>query len=80
MTDVDYPYIRAWGHMLGSRQDYIEREVQKAREANAPEDAIYASVAPGGVAKGWARYSEVTSKSTRHTMERILAEQYGVTV
>lgn len=38
---VDYPYIRAWGGHMGSSRDYIERQVERARETHAPPDAIY---------------------------------------
>lgn len=37
----DFPYIRAWGHMMGSFQYYIDEQLRKAREDGAPETAIY---------------------------------------
>lgn len=38
---MDYKYIRAWGQSLRSRPYYIENEVAKARQAKAPQTAIY---------------------------------------
>jgi hypothetical protein len=38
-----YPFIVAWGYRLGSFQYYIDGEIEKAIEDNAPERAIYKS-------------------------------------
>ena len=37
----DYPYIRAWGVMMASEPTYITRQVQHARDSNAPHSACY---------------------------------------
>ena len=36
----DYPYIRAYGLLLGSFQSYIDSDVEKARQTNAPQTAV----------------------------------------
>lgn len=66
----DYLYIRAWGYILGSDRYYIDDEIKKAREDNAPQDAIYVkhnfdSSAP----REWIRYESVTSWHTHSRME-----------
>ena len=37
----DYKYIWAWGKLCGSMDYYIDEQIKKAREENAPLDAIY---------------------------------------
>ena len=38
---MSYIYIRAWGRMLRSFEYYIKQEIEKAKNTNAPDDAIY---------------------------------------
>lgn len=38
---MNYPYIRAWGMMLGSFSSYIDYEVRKAEWTHAPQTAFY---------------------------------------
>ena len=38
---MDYKYIRAWGHMMGSKDYYIQDQIEQARKDKAPQDAIY---------------------------------------
>ena len=40
VAQVDHPYIRAWGRD-GSSHHYIQQEVEKARQMQAPQDAIH---------------------------------------
>jgi len=37
----DYPYIRAWGRMIGAEGQFIDRLVAKARDEGAPPHAVY---------------------------------------
>ena len=37
----DYPWIRAWCHMLGSYAYYTKRQGEQARQDHAPGNAIY---------------------------------------
>lgn len=41
MQDHGYKYIVMWGHELGSRPGYIERECWQAKQDGAPLNAIY---------------------------------------
>lgn len=76
----DYPFIRAWGRVMGSQRTYIEEQVAQAREDNAPEDAIYwrHEREPDGrtlrILRVWHTYREVTSLTTRSQMAGYLAE------
>jgi hypothetical protein len=40
-TFDDYPYIVAWGRMMGSHRPYIRQQVEQARADGAPPNAIY---------------------------------------
>ena len=64
---MDYLYIRAWGKMLGSFPVYIEREVEKARQSNAPRTAIYQRQDGS-----WATFGSVDSGETRDTVARLV--------
>ena len=65
----DYPYIRAWGRMMGSNWSYVEDQMARARVDRAPADAIYKRDT------GWVRFSEVTEGSVKDTMERLMKEE-----
>lgn len=54
-----YPYIRAWGKMMGSFKPYIDEQIAAAREANAPLDAVYFN------GNNWVRFTDVQSDETR---------------
>jgi hypothetical protein len=43
MTD-DYPYIRAWGRLIGSAPQYTDNRVTQARDENAPNNAVFRSL------------------------------------
>jgi len=59
--------------MMGSDREYIHDEVKKAREANAPEDAIYYSRGSSGeLSAGWRTFKDVTNTETRSIIENIL--------
>lgn len=66
---MDYLYIRAWGKMLGSFPAYIEREVENARQSNAPRTAIYQRQDGS-----WATFGTVNSGDTRDTVQRIVKQ------
>lgn len=66
----NYPYIRAWGMMLGSIQSFIEYEVGKAERTNAPQTAIYQN--QNG---DWVTFEEIQFADTR---ERIAALVEGM--
>jgi len=37
----DYPYITAWGKMLGSFDYYIKNVIEQAQKENAPKRSVY---------------------------------------
>lgn len=57
----DYPYIRAWGVMLGSSRDYIDTQVAQARADGVPANAIHKNT--DGY---WSSTDDITSPDTRH--------------
>ena len=65
----DYPYIRAYGLLLGSFQSYIDSEVEKARRTNAPQTAV--SQYQDG---SWATFEDITFSDTRDRIASIIAE------
>jgi predicted transcriptional regulator len=65
----DYPYIRAYGLLLGSFQSYIDSEVEKARQTNAPQTAV--SQYQDG---NWATFEDITFSDTRERIASIVAE------
>lgn len=68
----DYPWIRAWGWMMGSMEYYIVDEIARAKSSNAPLDAIFRRMTAGGEwdGKTWARASEIENSNTRYVLER----------
>ena len=64
---MDYLYIRAWGKMLGSFPCYIDREVEKARQSQAPQTAIYQR--DNG---SWATFGSVNSGDTRDAVQTLV--------
>lgn len=65
----DYPYIRAYGLLLGSFPSYIDSEVEKARRTNAPQTAV--SQYQDG---SWATFEDITFNDTRERIAALVAE------
>ena len=61
-----YPFIRAWGKMLGSFDYYIEMQKKDAAEDGAPADACYKD--SNG---SWRRYTEL-AEQVQKEVERYL--------
>lgn len=91
MPAVDYPYIRAWGHLMGSGTHYIEDEVRRAKLDQAPQDVIYwrseqqhAAGAPHdnpehlhrANGRVWYRYGGVTNAQSRAIVDQWIT-RYG---
>jgi hypothetical protein len=74
---MDYPYIKAWGWMMGSNDSYIRDQVEKARRMKAPADAIYLRSHPltpddpkrHGESTEWATFASITHPLTPHDLE-----------
>jgi hypothetical protein len=56
----DYPFIRAWGRLMGSYNYYIRDQVQQARDDHAPANAVYRR--EDGT---WATTDDITPATTR---------------
>ena len=65
----DYPYIRAYGLLLGSFPSYIDSEVEKARRTNAPQTAV--SQYQDG---SWATFEDITFSDTRERIAALVAD------
>jgi hypothetical protein len=63
MTSNDYPFIRAWGRIMGSHRDYIDHQVELARQDQARPDAIYRR--DDGT---WATTDEILRSDTRRRL------------
>jgi len=44
----DYPMLRAWCLMMGSYPYFINQELAKAKETNAPQESIYSRIQENG--------------------------------
>lgn len=66
---VKYPYIEAWGKMLGSFSSYIDLQITLARKYKAPENAIYQET--DGT---WSTVDDIQAGITRKTVEKICKE------
>ena len=78
MNNLDYKYLRAWCSMMGSREYYLQEQLEKARRDKAPQDVVY-SINSCWEPKGWRRFSEVSSWQTKMVVENIMKERgYGM--
>jgi len=61
----DYRWIRIWGRRMGSLFYYIEGQIERARETNAPADAIFERFASDGSGRTgtWATMSELAESN-----------------
>lgn len=66
---MDYLYIRAWGKLLCSLPYYVEREIEKARRANAPQTAIYQRQDGS-----WATFGQIRSGDTRDAIAALVQQ------
>ncbi len=67
----DYPYIRAWCERQGSYNYYITDEINRARQDNAPQDALYPIMNRQGERTGeWATFSKMRDENpVKHYIE-----------
>ena len=56
----EYPYIMAWGKMMGSGDPYVLEQVEKANAAGAPVNATHEDSAGG-----WSTTDDIVSNQTR---------------
>jgi hypothetical protein len=66
---TDYPYIRAWGRMMGSYRYYVEGQLQLARQEKAPQNATYRGE------EGWHTWDDFKGSAvTRLQIEDLVKE------
>jgi hypothetical protein len=58
--EKNYPYIRAWGKMLRSHANYIERQVGLASSVDAPKTSIFKK--QDGT---WATFDDIKADTTK---------------
>lgn len=71
-----YPFIRAWGQILGSNVWYIDDEIARAKKAGAPARAIYPKHANDGSGQKtgeWATVDDIANSDTKARVEKIVA-------
>lgn len=72
MGDEHYDYIRAWGKLIGTNPERLEKLLSIARSFNAPETAIY-------FMRGkWVTFDDIPSDITKaKVMDIVLAINEG---
>lgn len=56
-----YHYVRAWGSLIGSREYFIQDEIDRANATNAPDNAIFYSL----TTKSWRTVSDVSDSDLK---------------
>jgi len=76
----EYIAIEAWGRDMGSYPYYIKDQQERAAATNAPLDAIFENVEPGGLRTGvWSTVSELRPDHRfRAVYEKALRVRRGV--
>lgn len=67
-----FPWIRAWGWMMGSFKYYIDQEIERARTSGAPANATFRRYPQGGGewdGKTWATTDDIENANTRYVLE-----------
>ena len=73
MTKQQYPYIRAWGVLMGSYEYYVKMQIEQALSDQAPQDAIYKDHDNGR----WHRWSEMKKDNPNKAIVEGYAKNYG---
>jgi hypothetical protein len=68
---IDYPYIRAYGKILGSRRVFVDAEVEWARQEHAPQTAVCKKEG------AWITFDQVQRPDTRLQLAEIV-KNYAV--
>ena len=58
-----YPYIRAWGQLMGSSETHTRAQITQARTENAPATAVYRTIEGR-----WATTGDITRPDTRRDL------------
>lgn len=72
-----YPYVQAWGKLLGHHTGYVEQQITRARQLELPPTVLYERHADGVGRTGvWATIDTIPDGDTRGQLHR-WAEQYA---
>ena len=63
----EYKTIAAWGRMLGSNGSYVNQQINRAKEDNAPATAIYERDGE------WSTIADIESRDTLRALITILS-------
>jgi hypothetical protein len=75
MMQTKYPYIRAWGAMMGSFPHYIDSQIERATRNNAPWNATFVQ-GPSWAEQTWSTIVECENYDTRKFCETYVARNY----
>lgn len=67
MSELDYPYIRAWCRMTAAYAYFTRMQLDHARRRRAPRDSIYRDTSGK-----WRRFSEVADPDVRHIINKLV--------
>jgi len=70
---VDYPWIQAWGRLLGFGATWINETIEAARQAQAPPAAIYPIIRD---TTRWVTLEQVVDPATRSWLIEYAADQH----
>lgn len=62
----EYPWVRAWGELMGSYQYYIKDQIARAKAAGAPQTAVYQPA--NGPSTEWVTLDAITSSHTQRQL------------
>lgn len=72
----EYPYIVAWGQMMGSYRYYVVNQVRQAKEDNAPPRAVYKNKDHAESKTGWVTIDECC-KPTQYEIDAYIKGHKG---
>ena len=77
---TNYPYLRAWGDLMGSKPFYIRDQLIEAADEQAPQDAVYkcdhslagmkSPCGHGQTESHWVTINEIQRSDTRYNLEQ----------
>lgn len=64
-----YPWIVKWGKHMGSFDYYVEAQLVRAEQTNAPTNATFENTKPGGGGTGqWSTVDDITNEAIRYQL------------
>jgi hypothetical protein len=68
----DYPYIKAWGRLLGTYKQHVDAEIERAQMLDAPHDAMYQR-ANGS----WGTFRSIQNADTKELIQTFVDRMYS---